>query len=386
MRLDCRHSIARVIKRSAVGSLVSFTVLSGILAANAVADPADDALAKLNELSRQAEQTTEAMHSAELDLNAKLAAQQAAEKKLADDQAALAAAKARLATFQIAVNKVAAATYMGGRTNGLDAILTAESPQLLIDGLSVQRVMARQMSTQMAGFRAAGEQAAKAERASAKSAADAKSAAEQAAAVRANLQHKQSQLQVQIAVVKSQYQALTPEQRTALADPGPIPARVPDAPGPAPEGLPPGAPPEGAPTPREAPAPGGVSDIPFLAPGGGGGGDRATVVQAALTQIGTPYAWGGAGPGGFDCSGLVMWAFQQAGIALPHSSQALAHGGQPVALSDLQPGDVLTFYSDASHAGIYIGDGLMVHSSTFGQPVRVVPMTSSGPIYDARRY
>ncbi|BCI87580.1 hypothetical protein NIIDMKKI_27860 [Mycobacterium kansasii] len=119
MRLDCRHSIARVIKRSAVGSLVSFTVLSGILAANAVADPADDALAKLNELSRQAEQTTEAMHSAELDLNAKLAAQQAAEKKLADDQAALAAAKARLATFQIAVNKVAAATYMGGRTNGL---------------------------------------------------------------------------------------------------------------------------------------------------------------------------------------------------------------------------------------------------------------------------
>ncbi|BCI87581.1 hypothetical protein NIIDMKKI_27870 [Mycobacterium kansasii] len=134
--------------------------------------------------------------------------------------------------------------------------MTAESPQLLIDGLSVQRVMARQMSTQMAGFRAAGEQAAKAERASAKSAADAKSAAEQAAAVRANLQHKQSQLQVQIAVVKSQYQALTPEQRTALADPGPIPARVPDAPGPAPEGLPPGAPPEGAPTPGEAPAPG----------------------------------------------------------------------------------------------------------------------------------
>ncbi|ETW23563.1 endopeptidase [Mycobacterium gastri 'Wayne'] len=366
--------------------MASFIVLSGILAVTAMADPADDALAKLNELSRQAEQTTEAMHSAELDLNAKLVAQQSAEKKLADDQAALAAAKARLATFQIAVNKVAAATYMGGRTNGLDAILTAESPQLLIDGLSVQRVMARQMATQMAGFRAAGEQAIKAEQASAKSAADAKSAAEQAAAVRASLQHKQSQLQVQIAVVKSQYQALTPEQRTALADPGPIPARVPDAPGPAPEGLPPGAPPEGVPAPGEAPPPGGVSDIPFLAPGGGGGGDRATVVQAALTQIGTPYAWGGAGPGGFDCSGLVMWAFQQAGIALPHSSQALAHGGQPVALSDLQPGDVLTFYSDASHTGIYIGDGLMVHSSTFGQPVRVVPMTSSGPIYDARRY
>jgi cell wall-associated NlpC family hydrolase len=109
-------------------------------------------------------------------------------------------------------------------------------------------------------------------------------------------------------------------------------------------------------------------------------------VQAALTQVGSPYVWGGAAPGGFDCSGLVMWAFQQAGVALPHSSQALAHGGQPVALSDLQPGDVLTFYSDASHTGIYVGDGLMIHSSTFGQPVRVVPMGSSGPIHNARRY
>ncbi|OBY31403.1 NlpC/P60 family protein, partial [Mycolicibacter kumamotonensis] len=126
----------------------------------------------------------------------------------------------------------------------------------------------------------------------------------------------------------------------------------------------------------------------FLAPEapGGGGGGAATAVQAALTQVGTPYVWGGAAPGGFDCSGLVMWAFHQAGINLPHSSQAQANGGQPVALSDLQPGDVLTFYSDASHSGIYVGDGMMIHSSTYGQPVRVVPMTSSGPIHNARRY
>ncbi|ORA08179.1 peptidoglycan hydrolase RipC [Mycobacterium asiaticum] len=384
MRLD-RHSIARVVKRSAIGSLASFVVLAGVSAATVLADPAEDALAKLNELSRQAEQTTEAMHSAQLDLNEKLAAQQAAERKLADAQAALATAKERLATFQTSVNRAAAAAYMGGRTDGLDAILTAESPQLLIDGLAVQRVMARQMSSQMASFKAAGEEAVKAEQASARSAAEAKSAAEQAAAVRANLQHKQSQLQVQIAVVKSQYMALTPEQRTAMANPGPVPERIPDgSPGaPAPEALPPG--PDGAPAPGQAPAPGGVS-VPFTGPGEGATGDRAVVVQAALTQIGSPYVWGGAAPGGFDCSGLVMWAFQQAGISLPHSSQALAHGGQPVALSDLQPGDVLTFYSDASHTGIYVGDGMMVHSSTYGQPVRVVPMESSGPIYDARRY
>lgn len=81
-----------------------------------------------------------------------------------------------------------------------------------------------------------------------------------------------------------------------------------------------------------------------------------------------------------------MWAFQQAGLSLPHSSQALAQGGAPVSSDQMQPGDVITYYADASHVGIYIGDGMMVHSSTYGTPVRVVPMTSSGPIYNVRRY
>ncbi|MBW0013117.1 peptidoglycan hydrolase RipC [Mycobacterium sp.] len=383
------YPCARVVTRSALGMLASLIVFSGGFATNAVADPADDALAKLNELSRQAEQTTEAMHTAELDLGHKLVALQAAEKKHADDQAAVDAAKARLTTFQSAVNKLAAATYMGGSVDGMAAMLTAGSPQGLIDELAVQRLMATQMRTQMANYRIAGEQAARAEQASAKSAAEAKSVAEQAAAVRASLQSKQSQLQVQIAVVKSQYVALSPEQRTALADPGRVPAGVPAPGAPAPDALPPGMPPPGEQAPGEAPPPFGLPGLPGLPGGPGlppGGGDRATVVQAALTQVGSSYVWGGAAPGGFDCSGLVMWAFQQAGISLPHSSQAQSQGGQPVALADLQPGDVVTFYSDASHSGIYVGDGMVIHSSTFGVPVRVVPLNAAGPVHDARRY
>lgn len=219
MSLGSNYSFPRVLTRSLLGTVAGLMVLSGVCAANVVADPADDATAKLSELSRQAEQTTEAMHSAQLDLNDKVAAQQAADKKHSDDQAAVDASKARLANFQKAVNKLAAATYMGGRVDGMEAMLTAGSPQGLIDKLAVQRLMATQMRTQMADFRVAGEQAAKAEHESAKSAADAKSAAEQAAAVRASLQSKQSQLQVQIAVVKSQYLSLSPGQRTALADP-----------------------------------------------------------------------------------------------------------------------------------------------------------------------
>ena len=367
----------------AAGVTAGCLALCGALGPQALADPSADALAKLNELSRQAEQTTEAMHSAQLDLTNKLTAMRAAEKKHADDQAALDAAKARLTTFQSAVNRFAAAMYMGGRTDGMNAILTAESPQQLIGKLAVQRVIASDIKSQMADFRVASEQTTKAEQVSAKSAADARTAAEQAAAVRASLQSKQSQLQLQIAVVKSQYTALTPTQRTILADPGPPPpaALAAAAPPPAAQAPGPGGP--AGDGPPEAVPPG----FPGAVPGGGeGSGEGAIAVQAALTQIGSSYVWGGATPGSFDCSGLVMWAFQQAGIALPHSSQALANGGQPVSLSDLQPGDVLTFYSDASHTGIYVGDGMMIHSSTFGQPVRVVPMSSSGPIHNARRY
>jgi peptidoglycan DL-endopeptidase CwlO len=364
------------VRKPLVGAIAGLTVFGGILAGHVQADPADDALAKLNELSRQAEQTTEAMHSAQLDLNNKLAAQQAAEAKHTADVAAVESAKAQLATFQGSVDKLAAAQYMGGRTDGLDAMLTATSPQGLIDQLAVQRVMASEMSAQMKNYRDLGQQAALAEQESAKSAADAKTAAEQAAAVRADLQSKQSKLQVQIAVVKSQYQVLTPAQRDALAALPPVPAPPP------PDAAPPAdpnilaAPPEGIPPGDMAPP----GDNP-----GGGSPAAATVIQAALSRIGDPYVWGGSGPNQFDCSGLVMWAFQQAGMSLPHSSQALAQGGQPVSMDQMQPGDLVTYYSDASHVGIYIGDGMMVHASTFGVPVRVAPVDNA-PIHNIRRY
>ncbi len=362
-------------------------VFGSILAANVQADPADDTLAKLNELSRQAEQTTEAMHSAQLDLDNKLAVQQAADTKHAADVTAVESAKSQLAKFQSAVDKLAAAQYMGGRTDGLDAILTANSPQGLIDQLAVQRVMAAEMSAQMKSYRELGQQAALAEQASAASAAQAKTAAEQAAAVRADLQSKQSRLQVQIAVVKSQYQALTPNQREALAavpPAPPIPAPAPLPPQADPNILAAPAPPGALPPEAVPPAPG----DPAIPPGDvapGGTPAASTIIQAALSRIGSPYSWGGSGPSAFDCSGLVMWSFQQAGISLPHSSQALAQGGQSVSMDQIQPGDLVTYYSDASHVAIYIGDGMMVHASTYGTPVRVAPVDNA-PIHNIRRY
>ena len=118
---------------------------------------------------------------------------------------------------------------------------------------------------------------------------------------------------------------------------------------------------------------------------GAGRGAGPAAVKAALTRLGAPYVWAAAGPDAFDCSGLVVWAFEQAGVSLPHSSQALAAGGQPVSVDQMQPGDVITYYSDASHVGIYVGNGRMVHASTYGVPVAVVPMDNA-PIYNVRRY
>jgi peptidoglycan DL-endopeptidase CwlO len=196
--------VRRPLKRTAIAAIAAVTVLSGVLASSAHADPQEDALAKLHELSREAEQTTEAMHSAQLDLNAKLEVQAAADRRLAADTASAAAAAADLERYQANVNKYAATMYMGGRTSGFNAMLTAESPQGLIDRLAVQRVMATEMTAQMENFRRASTQAKAAAEASARSAAEAKTAAEQAAAVRADLQSKQSELQVKIAVVRSQ--------------------------------------------------------------------------------------------------------------------------------------------------------------------------------------
>jgi peptidoglycan DL-endopeptidase CwlO len=377
---DSARWVSRRSWRLVIGALGAICISGSVIAANVNADPADDALAKLNELSRQAEQTTEEMHTAQLDLDKKLAAQKAAEQKHDADLAAAETAKTELASYQTTVDKLAAAMYMGAHTDSLSAIMTADSPQHLIDQMSAQEAVASEMAVQMAGYRALNDKAAAAEAISAKSANDARIAAEQAAAVQADVQAKQSKLNVQIAVVKSQYLALTPAQRTVLAGPA-APATLPDAP----EALPDLPPPDLsllAASPF-GPAPPPEGDV--AAPDNPHGTEAAVVIQAALSRIGSPYSWGAAGPNAFDCSGLVMWSFQQAGIALPHSSQALAAGGQPVSLSDIQPGDVVTYYSDASHAAIYIGDGMMVHASTYGTPVKVAPV-GDAPIYDVRRY
>jgi peptidoglycan DL-endopeptidase CwlO len=104
---------------------------------------------------------------------------------------------------------------------------------------------------------------------------------------------------------------------------------------------------------------------------------RSLGVQAlriAMSKIGDAYVWGGSGPNVFDCSGLVVWAYAQLGISLPHFTGALWNSGVHVSRSQLQPGDLVFFFPGISHVGIYVGNGYMLDAPTFGIPVGVHAM------------
>ncbi|MFI1399060.1 NlpC/P60 family protein [Streptomyces sp. NPDC020681] len=100
----------------------------------------------------------------------------------------------------------------------------------------------------------------------------------------------------------------------------------------------------------------------------------AAAVMAARSAVGRPYVWGANGPSGFDCSGLTQWSYAQAGVGLPRTSQAQRYAGRQVPLSEARPGDLVVYRSDASHIGMYMGNGQVVHAPYPGAPVRYDPV------------
>jgi peptidoglycan DL-endopeptidase CwlO len=111
------------------------------------------------------------------------------------------------------------------------------------------------------------------------------------------------------------------------------------------------------------------SPLPAAPPSQYGG-----VVGIAMQYLGTPYVYGGASPGGFDCSGFIMYVYAQVGVSLPHNAAAQYGYGTPVDRSQLQAGD-LVFFNGLGHAGIYIGGGSFIHSPHTGDVVKISPMS-----------
>jgi peptidoglycan DL-endopeptidase CwlO len=99
------------------------------------------------------------------------------------------------------------------------------------------------------------------------------------------------------------------------------------------------------------------------------GGKAGTAVRTACAQIGKPYVWGADGPGSFDCSGLTQYAWGKAGVSLTHHAADQWNEGAVVSRANARPGDLVFFYSDLHHVGVYVGNGLMVHAARAGKPV-----------------
>ncbi|MFB7331830.1 hypothetical protein FNH09_10620 [Streptomyces adustus] len=100
-------------------------------------------------------------------------------------------------------------------------------------------------------------------------------------------------------------------------------------------------------------------------------GRAAAAFSAAQSRIGSPYVYGATGPSSFDCSGLTSWAYAQAGVSIPRTSQAQANAGTRIySQSDLQVGDLVIFYGDQHHVGLYAGNGQVLHAPRTGTVVR----------------
>ncbi|MGR3936383.1 NlpC/P60 family protein [Streptomyces sp. BRA346] len=114
------------------------------------------------------------------------------------------------------------------------------------------------------------------------------------------------------------------------------------------------------------------------------GTKAAKAIDFAESQLGKPYVWGATGPNSYDCSGLTQAAWKAAGVSLPRTTWDQVKAGTRVSTSDLEPGDLVFFYDDISHVGLYIGDGMMIHAPKPGDVVKKAPITEM-PIYGSVR-
>jgi cell wall-associated NlpC family hydrolase len=295
-----------------------------------------DLTAKVADASHQLEVISEQVNQAQIDLQQQQdAAQQA-------DQAA-AAARDQLKAMQGRVAQIARTAYTTGDVSRLDALLTSRSAKDFIAQMGTLDAIAGHQ-TQVLGQAVASAKSAE------KAQSKADSAAKTAKKTLDDVTSEQAQLQAQIADYKKQYAALTAPQQQVVTR---------------------------AVSGASVPAP--------AAPVVASSQAAQVAVNTALAQVGKPYVWGASGPGSFDCSGLTMYSYAAAGVSLPHSSSAQSGMGTPVSRDQLQPGDLVFFYSPVSHVAMYIGNGQIVHASTSGEPVKVASLDSMPDYNSARR-
>jgi cell wall-associated NlpC family hydrolase len=323
---------------------LTFTVLPGTAAASPDAGSPQQAAKRVADASHQLEIVTERVNAARVLLDRQ-------KEIVAKADMAVAGAQSKLDSMAGQIRQLARSAYTSGGVDvsQLNVLMTSSSADQFVSQLGTLDAIAGHTNTLVV-------QVTRASKVAGAARARADEAAGQAQRTLAQISAEQKVLQGKIADYRRQYAALTAPQRAvvAVSEGGAAVA---------------------------APA----RTLVSAAPSGASSSGARAAVNTALAQVGKPYVWGAAGPNSFDCSGLMQYAWSAAGVALPHSSSAQSGMGTPVSRGQLQPGDLVFFYSPVSHVGMYIGNGQMVHAATSGTPVQVVSLASMGSYNSARR-
>lgn len=330
------HLVSRTVRGVFAGVLVAAVALS-VSAAPAVADPVpapapDPAktAAEVRELSRQAEVITEQWHLATDRLLARRADADRARSDAAAATAIADQARSAQRDFRSQVDLLTSATFQGVRISSLTAMLISDSPQQFMDQMSALDVLAVSNREAMDKLSAAVARTEQAELATTDAETRAAVAELDAQRIAGDVDRARLEMSRQIELVQVRLGRLTADEFARYASEG-------------------------------------FTDFPIDIAGDGLG---VRALRVALTRQGAPYIWGAQGPGTFDCSGLVMWAYRQIGVSLPRGSWDQAKVGTAV-FSAPQPGDLIALYFPVSHIGMYVGNGLYINAPQSGDVVKV---------------
>lgn len=342
-------SRTRLARSHAVLTTAALVAALGLGAEPAVAAPqspntASEAAQRLRDLSRKAEVLTEDYKRAQDKHRMRKADLARATADAVRAQQAAARARAAEQRLRGKVDQLTESSYQGAKMNTVSALISSGSPDEYLDRASLLGHVAGDHDAAVDRLAQATRQAETAEK-QARAARDAAAKAEaDAARLRDEIARRKDAMDSQIARVKQQYNSLSSQEKESLSE-------------------------------------GSSSDVGSIA----GSGAAVKAVNAALSKQGSPYVWGAKGPDEFDCSGLVQWSYEQAGVDLPASTRSQINEGREVSTSNIKPGDVIFYYSSGSHNAIYIGNGKAVHAPTSGQNVSVDGYKDIGDINSVRR-
>jgi peptidoglycan DL-endopeptidase CwlO len=351
-------------------ALVVSLVAVSVTVVPAVAQPAtqSEAVEQYRELNVEAEKLHQSFLQANEDKDAKQAELDRATADLAAAERSEQQARTKEQQYRGQVDELSSARFRGARFDKLSALLTGTSERDFLDRSTALSVLAADSNQTLAAMADAVTAASAAEQQAAQAQRRAADARDAAARLTDEIAARRKQLDGKIVTVKAELDKLTAAEKQELqGPPDPVPPVVAPAPPVTASPRPP----------TRTPAPPTTGPPPVGVPTDA----AARAVNAALSRRGDPYVWGGTAPGGFDCSGLTMWSYGQAGITLPRTSRAQYGVGRAVPKDQLQPGDLLFYGTSAAnihHVAMYVGNGNIVHASDYGIPVKSAPMTNGG--------